>query len=63
MADFAHPNAMLVVPNGEHPLQESFINFLWDREFAAYLVKNPWVPKMEERGSTAYGVLASPGNC
>lgn len=63
MADIAHPDAMLVVPNGTHPLQESFITFLWDRELAAYLVRNPWVPKLEERGSTALGVLVRPGNC
>jgi hypothetical protein len=63
MADIAHPNAMLVVPNGTPPLHENFITFLWDRELAAYLVKNPWVPKLEERGSTAYGVLVHPGTC
>jgi hypothetical protein len=63
MADVTRVEGMLVVPQGIRPLQESFINFLWDRELAAFLVRNPWVAKLEERGCTALGVQVHPGTC
>jgi hypothetical protein len=52
---------MLIVPNGDRPLQESFINFLWDKEFGAFLAHNEYVRAWE--GMPSYGIRISPGSC
>ena len=53
---------VLVVPQGTRPLPESFINFLWDQEVLAFLVKPDWV-KMPESGETGLGLRVAPGSC
>lgn len=62
MAEIAHAGApLLIVPQGVRPLPGSFINFLWDQEIAAFLVKPDWVSEAES-GSTALGLRVAPGS-
>lgn len=52
----------LIVPQGIRPLPDSFINFLWDQEIGAFLVKPEWVGQPES-GETGLGVRVAPGSC
>jgi hypothetical protein len=55
-------SAMLVVPQGEKPIPDKFIDFLWDKSLGAYLVKPEWVPLPSE-SRTGMGIRISPGSC
>jgi hypothetical protein len=52
----------LVVPQGNKPLPDSFLNFLWDREIAAFLVKNSFISQ-QQSGQTELGLSIAPGTC
>jgi len=62
MAEITREGAgLLIVPQGMRPIPDSFINFLWDQEIGAFLVKPEWVG-MPESGETGLGLLIAPGS-
>lgn len=61
MANSAKPPGLLIVPQGSHPVPESFIQFLVENELGAFLAKPAWAGE-QESGSTAYGVRVAPGS-
>ena len=62
MAETARAVSLLIVPQGARPIPDSFLNFLWDHEVKAFLVKPEWVGEPES-GTTGMGVRVSPGSC
>lgn len=63
MAERDNPEVgLLIVPQGFRPLPDAFINFLWDKEVAAFLVKPEWVSQPES-GETGLGLRVAPGSC
>jgi len=61
MATTITEKVILIVPNGGRPLQEGFVDFLWDNEFGAFLAHNEYVKVWE--GMPDYGIRISPGKC
>jgi hypothetical protein len=62
MAEITHNNSnLLIVPQGDRPLPENFLNFLWDQEVKAFLAKPSWVSEPES-GTTRMGVRVAPGS-
>lgn len=53
---------ILVVPHGSKVVSERFVDFLWEKDLAAFLVKNEWVAP-QEGGQTALGLRIAPGSC
>jgi hypothetical protein len=51
---------LLIVPQGERPLPDSFVDFLWNQEIGAFLVKPDWVSQPES-GETGLGIRVAPG--
>ena len=47
MAEITRAESLLIVPQGAKPLPDSFLNFLWDHEVKAFLVKPEWVGEPE----------------
>ena len=62
MAEVARLEGMLWVPNGDRPLKEHFVVFLWDRGISVFLVKNEWVSQPESE-QTGLGLRIAPGIC
>ena len=62
MAEIVHDNNLLIVPQGERPIPENFLNFIWDNEIKVFLVKPTWV-SASESGTTGMGIRVSPGSC
>ena len=52
---------LLIVPTGAKSLPDSFTNFLWEQEIAAFLVKPEWVGQPES-GETGLGIRVAPGS-
>jgi hypothetical protein len=50
----------LVVPYNGKPIQDNFVDFLWDLELWVLLVKNEWVGQ-PEREQTGLGLRIAPG--
>lgn len=61
MANSARPPGLLIVPQGIHPIPESFTNFLWDNELGAFLAKPTWAGE-QESGATGLGLRVAPGS-
>jgi hypothetical protein len=53
---------LLVVPHGDKVVSERFADFLWEKDLAAFLVKNEWVNNLES-GQSALGLRIAPGSC
>jgi len=53
---------ILVVPHGSKVVSERFVDFLWEKDLAAFLVKNEWVNPPQD-GQTKLGLRVSPGSC
>jgi hypothetical protein len=53
---------VLIVPQGQKPLHDNFVNFLWDQRLAAFLAKPAWA-KEPESGETGLGIRVAPGTC
>jgi hypothetical protein len=63
MAAKNNPNCdFLIVPQGNKPLPEAFLNFLWDREIPAFLTEHEFVGQ-QESGQTGLGLSIAPGTC
>lgn len=62
MAQTTHHEGMLIVPQGNHPVPESFTNFLWDNDLGAFLAKPSWAGE-QESGATGLGIRVAPGTC
>ena len=52
----------LVVPCDGKPIQDNFVDFLWDLELSVFLVKNEWVGQPESE-QTGLGLRIAPGIC
>jgi hypothetical protein len=62
VAEIVHAGApVLIVPMGCKPMAGSFVNFLWDQEITAFLVKPEWVGQPES-GETGLGLRVAPGS-
>jgi hypothetical protein len=53
--------SLLIVPRGTRPLPDKFIEYLWDYEVSAFLVKNDWMSE-QESGQTGLGLRVAPGS-
>ena len=62
MAYSAEPPGLMIVPQGNLPVPESFINFLLDNDLGAFLAKPTWT-KEKESGATGFGIRIAPGSC
>ena len=62
MAHSAKPPGLMIVPQGNRPVPESFTEFLWENKLGAFLAKPAWAGEAES-GATAYGVRVAPGSC
>lgn len=60
MAISTNPEGMLIVPQVEAAMPESFINLLMDREIGAFLVMPTWI-RSSEFGQSGLGVRVTPG--
>jgi len=61
MAHSANPPGLVIVPQGHHPIPESFTNFLWNQELGAFLAKPAWAGE-QESGETGLGIRVAPGS-
>ena len=61
MAEIVHPGDLLIVPQGSRPLPETFLNFLWDHEVRAFLVKPEWIG-LSGSGETGLGIRGGQGS-
>ena len=57
----AKPPGLMIVPQGNHPVPESFTSFLWENELGAFLAKPAWAGE-QESGETGLGVRVAPGS-
>ena len=56
---YTEPKMVFVSHDGK-PLQESFVNFLWENDLASFLVIHEWVGE-PDIGRTVYGLKVCPG--
>jgi hypothetical protein len=60
MGHLVRRKGWLVVPDDGKPIQDNFVDFLWDMELLVFLVKNEWVGQPESEQSCE-GLRITPG--
>lgn len=61
MAESVKPPGLMIVPQGQLPVPESFVSFLWDHHLGAFLAK-PSFAGEQMSGETGLGVRVAPGS-